>query len=280
MRFGFRPRLMPINRRYFVQQLRDAITWARNLGLQSIELTCTEDMASLGLQNVFGGEFMETLMSANDLRFHLHLYYGEHSIDEVAISDTSARARGSYLRKLCHALDYFETNRPMQLYVLGAGPHIVDTASHMRQLAGSLDCIRTLYPDIKLAIVNGRPGTVLERPTEFLDFLSVYNDVGFVFDSGWGFQSVGYSRELFSHFVRSLTRFADRLAAVHWKNVGPATKSDVPLHVPVDRGADLPLVARHLGRNPATVHIIETAAAAQQSLLARDRRVLVSYFGG
>lgn len=276
MLFGFHPGLVPLTKRYIVQQLREAIHVARELGLVTLELACTEDMDALGLPQVFGGEFMETLLQARDLRFHLRLFFGERSVDEVGINDTSPRARAAYLRKLCNAVDYFERQRPMQLYVLTAGPKIADAASHLHSLITSLECVRTLYPDLPLAIENGRRGTLLEQTPELLDFLSAYPYAGLVFDTGRAYQAAGFSRDLFAHVLRAVTRFSDRLVEIHWKNLGPTNPDGVPLHVPVERGVDLPLVARLLGRNPALVHVI-AGATTHIAQLARDRRALAGY---
>lgn len=276
MLFGFRPGLVPLTKRYIVQQLREAIHVARELGLATLELACTEDMAALGLPQVFGGEFMETVLQARDLRFHLRLFFGERSVDEVAINDTSPRARAAYLRKLCNAIEYFERQRPMQLYVLTPGPRITDAASHLRSLITSLECLHTLYPDLPLAIENGRRGTLLEQPPDLLDFLNAYPHVGFVFDTGRAYQAAGFNRDLFAQVLRAVARFSDRLVEIHWKNVGPANPDGVPLHVPVERGVDFPLVARHIGRNPALVHVI-AGAVTHLAQLARDRRALAGF---
>lgn len=276
MLFGFHPGLVPLTKRYIVQQLREAIHVARELGLATLELACTEDMAALGIPQVFGGEFMETLLQARDLRFHVRLFFGERSVDEVAINDTSPRARAAYLRKLYNAIEYFEHQRPMQLYILTAGPKISDSAAHVRSLITSLECLHTMFPDLPLAIENGRRGTLLEQPPDLLDFLNAYANVGLVFDTGRAYQASGFNRALFAQVLRAVSRFSDRLVEIHWKNLGPANPDGVPLHVPVERGVDLPLVARQLGRNPALVHVI-AGVVTHIAQLARDRRALAGY---
>ncbi|GEM_PF-1372159 len=274
MNFGFNPRLVPINRRSMVAQLRTALETARQFGLSTIEITCHEAMYALGLATVFGGDFLETLMATKDLRIHLHMFYGHHSVDEVAICDTHPPARALFLRRLIQVIEYFEHNRPMDMYVIHSGARIVEVSRHMEALWKSLDVIRSLYPDVRLAIENGRPGTVLEFPDALLYLLDGYGDVEFVFDTALAYQAVGYSRELFASFLRSLERFNDRLAEIHWNNTAPGALPDRPLHVPLERGVDLRLVARELGRNPRSVHLIETVCAQMPDGLARDQRAL------
>jgi hypothetical protein len=276
---GFNPRLVPMNRRHMVNQLRQAIETAREFGLTTIEFTCTEAMFALGLPTVFGGEFMETLMSTKGLRFQLHMFYGHHSIDEVGICDTHPPARALFLRRMIQVIEYFEHNRPMEMYVIHSGARIVEVTRHMDALWKSLDVLRTLYPNIQLAIENGRPGTVLEYPEEVLYMLDGYADVELVFDTGLAYQAVGCNRDLYAGFLRALDHFSDRLAEVHWNNTAPGAPPDRPLHVPLERGIDLPLVARHLGRNPRAVHLIETVCTQQPEALARDQRTLRSALG-
>jgi hypothetical protein len=275
MHVGFRSPLVPLNRRYIVSQLRAAIDWARQIGFTVIEFPCTEDMSALGLDAVFDTDFLDVLRSTRDIRFHGHVLFGERSIDEVGTSDTHPSARAAYMRKLYEAIDFFERKRPLQLYVLEAGPKIVDAPTHLGSLFQSLDCLRTLYPHIPMGLRNGPPGTLLSHARECLDVLDGFANVSLVFDTGWAYQAVGYSRELFERTVRSLVRFADRIASIHWRNLGPGTRSQVPLHIPIERGLDLALVARHLGRNPALVHCIQSTACQDQVLLARDRRALL-----
>ena len=276
MIFGFNPRLQPMNRRFMVEQLRRAIDTARQFGLTTVEFTLTEAMYALGLATVFGGDFMETLMATKGLRFHLHMFYGHHSIDEVGICDTHAPARALFLRRLVQVIEYFEHNRPMDMYVIHSGARVVEAERHLEALRRSLDAIRSLYPELRLAIENGRPGTVLERPAELLALLDGYGEVEFVFDTSLAYQAVGYHRERFAAFLRSLDQFSDRLAEIHWNNTAPGTPPDRPLHLPLERGVDLRLVARELGRNPRAVHLIETVCAPQPDGLARDQRVLWS----
>jgi hypothetical protein len=276
---GFNPRLVPMNRRHMVDQLHRAIETAREFSLNTLEFTCTEAMFALGLPTVFGGDFMETLISTKGLRFHLHMFYGHHSIDEVGICDTHAPARALFLRRMIQVIEYFEHNRPMDMYVIHSGARIVDVAQHMQALWKSLDVLRSLYPDIRLAIENGRPGTVLEFPDEVLYLLDGYGDVEFVFDTGLAYQAVGYNRELYAGFLRALDHFSDRLAEIHWNNTAPGAPPDRPLHVPLERGIDLQLVAHHLGRNPRAVHLIETICTQQPDALARDQRALWNALG-
>ena len=274
MLFGFNPRLVPMNRRYMVQQLRTAIVTARQFGLTTLEFTCTEAMYALGLPTVFGGDFIETLMATKDLRLHLHMFYGHHSIDEVGICDTHPPTRAQFLRQLIQVVEFFEHNRPIDLYVIHSGARVVDVERHMEALIKSLDVIRALYPETRFAIENGRPGTVLEHPDEVLYLLDAYGDIEFVFDTGLAYQTVGCNRELYGFYLRALDRFSDRLAEIHWTNSAPGTPPDRPLHLPLERGVDLRMVARELGRNPRPVHLIETVCTAQPEALARDQRML------
>jgi hypothetical protein len=274
LRFGFNPRLLPTSRPAMAKQLAQAVHVATQLGFEVIELTLTEPMYELGLRTVFGGELLE-LMQTAPLQFHLHLFYGHDGPDEVGISDTNALARSRYLRRLTQVIEYFEANRPIRLYVIHSGARTVGFESHLESLLKSYDVIQTMFPGIPVAIETGRPGSVLESPFDFITFLEACPWAPFVFDPALAYQTVYCNRELFTQYLRALSKFTDRLVEIHWSNTAPGLQTDRPLHIPLEGGIDFELVMTLVGRNPATYHVLETVATSPAAL-ARDRRVLLA----
>ncbi|MCL4543249.1 MAG: TIM barrel protein [Chloroflexi bacterium] len=274
MILGFNPLLTPVNRRSFTNQLKAAIQTARTGGFRTLEITCTESMFDLGLTTVFGGEFLETLIATQDLRVHLHLFYGDHSLEEIAISDTFAPTRAAYLRRLVQIVEFFERNRSIQLYVVHTGPRTLPLSEHLGALATSLDVMRTLYPHLTIAVENGRRGSVIETPHDILSLLERHPEIPLVFDTGLAFQAVGFQRHVYTELLRALQRFDRQIVEVHWNNTAPGYQPNRPLHVPLEGGIDIDLVARQLGHNPRATHLIETMSTRDSEALIRDQRAL------
>jgi hypothetical protein len=256
------------------RQLAGAIHSAMGLGFDVIELTLTEPMYELGLRTVFGGELLE-LMQAAPLHFHLHLFYGHDGPAEVGISDSNAVARAQYLRRLTRVIEYFEANRPIRTYVIHAGARTSSVEVHLESLLKSYDVIHTMFPGLAVAIETGRPASVLESPFDFITFLEACAAAPFVFDPAIAFQTVYYNRELFTQYLRALSKFTDRLLEIHWSNTAPGLQPDRPLHLPIEGGIDFEQVMATVGRNPATYHVLETVATTPAAL-AKDKRILLS----
>lgn len=274
MFFGFNPLLIPVNRRALTMQLRQAIHTARRFGFHVIELTCTESMFDLGLSTIFGGEFTEELVKASDLRIHLHLFYGHHSLEEVALTDTHAPTRAIYLRRLLDVVDFFECRSPVQLYVVHTGPRVYPLAEHLDALAKALEALRTIYPHVRIAVENGRRGSVVEGPDEILALLKFHSEIPFVFDTSLAYQAVGFHRLAYTKLLKAVGAFEDQIVEVHWNNTAPGFQPNRPLHVPLEGGIDLDLAARQLRKNPHMTHLIETLATRDTEALIRDQRLL------
>ncbi len=272
MRFGFNPRIDATTKPEMVQRLRDAMVAAYELDFDVIEISLTDRIFELGLRTVFGGELLD-IMSTSPLRFHLHLFPPDEREGDPGISNASAYPRSVQLRRLTQVIEYFEANHPMQLYLVHAGIRTSAFETHLKSLRRSLDALDVLYPGVPLALVNDRPGGVLERPPDFLELLDASPNLRYVFNTGLAYRSVDYNREAYSWLLRSLARFEDRLAEIQWSNGAPGAGLNKPLHADLDRGLDVRRTIQVIGRNPAVVHLFDTVGGSV-SALARERRVV------
>lgn len=272
MRFGFNPRIEAATRPEMIQRLRLAVAAAGELDFHVIELSLTERLFELGLRTVFGGEIFR-LMSTTPLRFHLHLFPPDARSEDPGISNPNAYPRSLQLRRLCQIIEFFETSHPMQLYLVHAGTRASAFETHLHALRRSLDALDALYPGVPLALVNDRPGGVLERPADFLDLLDAAPNLRYVFNTGLGYHAVDYNWEAYAWFLRGLGRFEDRLAEIQWSNGAPGVGLDKPIHTDLDRGLDVGRTIHAIGRNPAVVHLFETVGG-NVSALARERRTV------
>jgi hypothetical protein len=272
MRFGFNPRIEATTKPEMLQRLLQALEAAEELGFDVIELSLTERMYELGLRTVFGGEMLE-LMNAARPRFHLHIFPPNERRSDPGISHPSAYPRSVELRRLIQVIEFFEANHPMQLYLLHAGHRTSAFETHLKALRRSLDTLDTLYPGLPMALLNGSPGTVLERPSDFLELLDAVPNLRFVFNTGLGYRAVDYNPEAYSWFLRGLGRFEDRLAEIQWSDGAPGSGPNRPLHVQLERGVDVARTIRTIGRNPAVVHLFDTVGTSVPAL-AKERRAV------
>jgi hypothetical protein len=272
MRFGFNPRIDATTKRDMIQGLISALEAAQELGFGVIEISVTDRMFELGLRTVFGGEFLD-LMSSGRPAFHLHVFPPDERRGDPGLSNPSAYPRSLELRRIIQVIEFFEANHPTQLYLLHAGRRTSAFETHLKALRRSLDALDTLYPGLPIALVNDSPGAVLERPPDFLELLDASPNLRYVFNTGLGFHSVDYNQEAYSWFLRSLGRFEERLAEIHWSNGAPGAGINRPIHLSLEQGVDVPRTIRTIGRNPAVVHLFDTVGVSVAAL-ARERRAV------
>jgi sugar phosphate isomerase/epimerase len=272
MRFGLNPKLEATTKRELVHGLMAALEAAAELGFDAVEISLTERMFELGLRTVFGGDLLD-LMQAARPSFHLRLFPPSDRERDPGISNPSAYPRSLELRRIIQVIEFFEGNHPLQLYVLHAGHRSSAFETHLKALRRSLDALETLYPGLPIALANDWPGTVLERPPDFLELLDAMPNLRYVFNTGLAYHAVDYNPEAYSWFLRSLSRFEDRLAEIQWSDGAPGSGLNRPLHVRLDRGLDVHRTLRTIGRNPAVVHLFDTVGASV-SALARERRAV------
>ena len=272
MRFGFNPRIEASTKPEMIQRLRLAIEAAHELDMQVLEISLTERLFELGLRTVFGGELLE-LLSTSPLRFHLRLFPPTERSTDPGISNPNAYPRSVELRRLSQVIEYFESNHPMQLYLVHAGSRTSAFETHLRALRRSLEALETFYPGLPLALANDRPGGVLSQPPDFLELLDASPNLRYVFNTGVGYRSVDYNAEAYQWYLRSLGRFEDRLTEIQWSNGAPGHGIDKPIHADLEDGLDVQRTVSAIGRNPAVVHLLESAGDSVAAL-ARERRAL------
>ncbi|MBI3974478.1 MAG: hypothetical protein HY332_24630 [Chloroflexi bacterium] len=272
MRFGFNPRLEATTKREMVTRMMEALEAAEELGFQVVEISVTERMYELGLRTVFGGDLLD-LMQAARQQFHLCLFPPDEKSSDPGISNPNAYPRSLELRRIIQVVEFFEGSHPMQLYLLHGGRRTSAFETHLKALRRSLDALDTLYPGLPVALVNDGPGSVLERPPDFLETLDASPNLRYVFNTGLGYRAVDYNPEAYHWYLRSLGRFEDRLAEIQWSNGAPGAGMNRPIHVDIDRGIDVSRTLRTIGRNPALVHLFDTVGRNVPAL-ARERRTV------
>ncbi|MAG36286.1 MAG: hypothetical protein CL878_08585 [Dehalococcoidia bacterium] len=255
-----------------VHQLREALLVAERLEFDVIELSISTMIFDYSLGTVFGGEFLDLLQRAKP-RFHVNIFPSDPRDGELGMSDPSPYPRSLALRRLIRVIEFFEAQHPMGLYVIHAGAARYAGATHLASLRHALTALDTLYPGLPLAIINDWQGTVLARPQVFLELLDATPNLRFVLNTGLAWRSVDYDRDSYAWYLRSLKRFDDRLAEIHWSSGAPGAGPNRPLHVVSDNGLDVVRTLGMLGRNPAVVHLFETVGLHQHAL-ARERRCL------
>ena len=272
VRFGFNPRFVPTSRAAMVRQLTEALLVAERLEFEVIEISVTPQMYDFGLGTVFGGAFLELISRATP-RFHVNILPFDARDGDLGMSDPNPYPRSLALRRAVHMLEFFESQHPMGLYVIHAGASRYASETHLASLRQVLAALDTLYPGLPLAMVNDWHGAVLERPADFLDLLDATPNLRFVFNTGLAWSAAGYDREAYAWYLRSLGRFDERLAEIHWSGAAPGLGPDQPLHISAEDGLDAGRTLGMVGRNPAVVHLFDTVGA-HQNALARERRHL------
>ncbi len=278
MRFAFNPQLVPFSRRSYIEQLRRAVENARELSFDIIELSLTGPEYGLGLDTLFGGDFFE-VMKASPTSFHLHLFPDSATSEEPSLSDVQPYPRSIALRRTVQVVEFFERTSPMEMYVVHAGARESHYGRHLAAMKESFRTLGDLFPGLPIAVQNGTGGGVLAELDLVLAFLDEAQNVRFSLHTGFAFQSVGMRRHTFVDRLGYMRRFGDRLAEIRWHNTAPGMRPSVPLHVETEHGLDLEEVVALVGRNPGTVHLIETVGNHAPAL-ARERRVLHSVLSG
>ncbi len=276
MRFGFNPKLIPINRQSYVDQLRLAIENARRLEFDVIEISLTLDAYELGLSTVFGGDFFDVMKDAPS-RFHLHLFHDTIRRTESSLTDPQRYPRSIAMRRIVQVVEFFEHNHPIEMYVIHPGRRVAEVERHLRSLQASLTTLDNLFPGLPMAIENGDPEGVLANFDTLLAFLDDTPNTRFSFHTGLSFHSVGTDHSRFEDRLGYMRRFDENLAEIRWHNTAPGREPSLPLHAELEEGLDLAKIVRALGRNPGTVHLIETAGN-DTGALTRERRALHSAF--
>lgn len=276
MRYAFNPKLVPINRRSFIEQMGLAIENAKALSFDIIELSLTLDEYELGLQTLFGGDFFE-VMNSSPTSFHVHLFHDTARRTEASLTDVQAYPRSIALRRAVQVVEFFEHRHPIEMYVIHPGRRYDATAKHLKALQESLRTLDNLFPGLPMAVENGDPEGALAGFDTLLAFLDSTPNARVSFHTGLAFHSVGTSHSTFEDRLGYMRRFDDRLAEIRWHNTAPGREPSLPLHVSLEEGLDPAKIVRILGRNPGTVHLIETVGN-NIGALARERRALQSAF--
>ena len=278
MRFTFNPQLVRLSRRSYIEQLRLAVENARELHFDIIELSLTGPEYGLGLGTLFGGDIFD-VMKASPTSFHLHLFPDVATSGEPTLSDVQPYPRSIALRRTVQVVEFFERASPMEMYVVHAGSREAHYDRHLAALKESFRTLGDLFPGLPIAVQNGSGVGVLAELDLVLAFLDEAQNMRFSLHTGFAFQSVGMRHHTFVDRLGYLRRFGDRLAEIRWHNTAPGMRPSVPLHVETEHGLDLEEVVALVGRNPGTVHLIETVGNNAPAL-ARERRVLHSVLAG
>ena len=274
MRFAFNPRLIPMNRRSYVQQLQLAIENAVRLSFDIIEISLGLEGYELGLDTLFGGDFFD-VMKSSPTSYHLHLFHDTAKKSGASLTDIQSYPRSLALRRAVQVVEFFERRHPVEMYVVHPGLRYGPTAEHLASLRESLQTLDSLFPGLPMAVENGDPSGPLADFDTLLAFLDATPNARFAFHTGLAFQSVGTSRRAFEDRLGYMRRFGERLAEIRWNNTAPGKQATLPLHVDLEDGLDPGKVIRILGRNPGTVHLIETVGN-DAAALVRERRALHS----
>ena len=97
--------------------------------------------------------------------------------------------------------------------------------------------------------------------------------IRFAFHTGHAFHAVDGNQTAFESRLDYLARFSDRLAEIRWHNTAPDREPSLPLHVELQRGINLRHVMRIIGRNPGTVHMIDTVGLNPADLFREAREL-------
>src|SRR5438309_2336703 len=114
MRFGFDPKIEATTRRDMARRLYEALEACESLGFEVVEFSLTERMFELGLRTVFGGDLLDLMQSAKP-SFHVRLFPPDEGKGEPGLSNPNAYPRSLELRRIIQAVEFFETNHPLQL---------------------------------------------------------------------------------------------------------------------------------------------------------------------
>ncbi len=270
LRLGFNPRLAAHDRRRLLAQLRAIVDVAVRLEFQVVEFSLDTVMYELGLRTFFDADFIHILDRA-PMRFHLNVFRDAPERRWPALTDPNATDRSIALRQLVQIVEFFEQRHAMEMYVVHPGRRTGPDARHMDALRESFRTIHNLFPGLPIAVENADSGAALHAVDSVLSMLEETSRVRLALHTGRAFHSVDGNHLAFESRLNYMARFADRLAEIRWHNTAPGREPSVPLHVELQRGLDVGTIMRAVGRNPGTVHMIDTVGMNPAGLFREVR---------
>ena len=278
LKTGFNPRIVPHDRKHLIKPLRDIVDVANRLEFQVVELNLDSVMYELGLRTFFDADLIEVLNDA-PTRFHLNVFRDASERNWPTLTDPNSIDRSVALRQFVQIVEFFEQRHTIEMYVVHPGRQITADSNHLDALTESLQTIHSLFPGLPIAVENTNSGAVLHAMDSVLAMLDSTASVRFALHTGRAFHSVDANHVAFEARLDYLGQFADRMAEIRWHNTAPGQSTSIPLHVELERGIDLHRVMRSIGRNPGTVHMIDTVGLNPAGLL-REARALRSAMNG
>jgi hypothetical protein len=270
LKFGFNPRLTDVN---IEKNFRRAVLRAQRFGFKVVEFSCTESRFEKGLESVFSPYFFEVANLVPEIEYHVHAFY---DVQKTHINSLNVRDRHSYIHRIDQVIDFFELWLSPTLYVVHSGAKTNDPlAEQMDALIHSFTDISSRYPEIHIAIENGRSGTLLGAPGDFLRFLENSQDIPFVFDTGLGYNAAQCNQEIYISMLTQMAEYRHRLVEIHWNNMAPSKRNvHNPLHIPLEDGLDFQITMTLLGQSSEVTHLIETPCTSDETL-PKERKVLL-----
>ena len=273
---AFNPNISPESRKRLHDALEDVVNVAIRLEFEIVELNLTSTMFEIGLPIVFDPIAVRILDDA-PLRFHLNLFPDANARGWPALTDVNAYSRSLAIRRMVQVVEFYEHQHPMAMYVVHPGRRMAPDTEHVDALTESFRTLDSLFPGLPVAVENGHTDAVLSELDTVLEMLDATTLVRFALHTGLAFHSVSGDREAFDARLNYLQRFADRLAEIRWHNTAPGRRPSMPIHLDLERGLDLARIMRTVGRNPGTVHMIETVGF-NPAALVREARMLHRMF--
>ena len=247
-----------------------------HLEFDVIELSLKTEMHELGLSTVFDPDSIEILDGA-PLRFHLNVCTNPAQSDRPALTDVNVYSRSIALRQIVQIVEFFEHRHPMEMYVVHPGQRTTTETAHLEALHESLRTMHNLFPGLPIAVENGAGGQVLSEIDSVLNALDGGRHLRFALHTGLAFHSVDGNHLAFEARMDYLRRFSDQIVEIRWHNTAPGRRSSVPLHHPLQNGLDLEKLMRTVGRNPGTLHMIETVGLDPTALVREVRTLHRAY---
>ena len=270
LQLGFNPQITPESRQQLHARLHEVVDVAVHLEFDVVELSLTTAMHDLGLKTVFDSETIEIFHGA-PVRFHLNLFADATATDRPAVTDVNTYARSVALRQIVQITEFFEHRHPMEMYVVHPGLRVTDESAHLDALHESLRTLDSLFPGLPIAVENTGRQAVLSRLDSVLNALDRTRQMRFALHTGLAFHSVHADHAAFQARIDYLQRFSDQLAEIRWHNTGPGSRCSLPLHRSIEHGIDLGMIMHKIGRNPGTLHMIETVGLDPPALVREVR---------
>ncbi|MBM4435995.1 MAG: hypothetical protein FJ029_01910 [Actinobacteria bacterium] len=276
LRLGFNPHIAPASRKVLHEQLREVVAAAVRLEFQIVELNLSSAMYELGLPITYDSGVIRILSDA-PVRFHLNVFPDATKRDWAALTDPNTYSRSIALRRMAQIVEYFEHHHPMEMYVVHPGRQVAPDVAHLDALQESFRTLHSLFPGLPVAVENASEGAVLSDLDSVLMMLEASPMVRFALHTGRAFHAVDADHPAFEARMGYLRHFADRLAEIRWHNTAPGQRPSLPVHLALDRGLDVAKLMQMIGRNPGTVHLIETVGANPAGLVREARALHWAY---